>query len=183
MPKRTPVPDLVRPVAVGGLFFVLGILIAGLFLLENTRLLMKSAVPANSNTSAPADLFNAGVLVEVDAKGGWQMTNLLAKEGADITITVVDGQWTAWEGVSPYTAGAGSDYVCADAMPAERCVEPVPDFPVGTLIGRIGRQILRIGEGSHFTVKRSGLLMLRINDGDPGLHDNAGKLVVEILIK
>jgi hypothetical protein len=183
MPKRAPVPDPVRPVAVGGLFFVLGILIAGLFLLENTRLLMRSAIPTDSSTNEPSELMTAGVLVEVDAKGGWQVTNILAKKGAEITITVVDGQWTAWEGVSPYTAGAGSDYVCADVMPAERCVEPVPDFPVGTLIGRIGRQILRIGEGSHFTVQRSGLLMLRMNDGDPGLHDNAGKLVVRIVIE
>jgi hypothetical protein len=67
-------------------------------------------------------------------------------------------------------------------MKAENCVEPVPDFPSGALVGRIDRQILKIGADGRFTANESGVLQLRMNDGDNGLYDNNGVLTVEIVI-
>ncbi len=68
-------------------------------------------------------------------------------------------------------------------MKSENCIEPVPDFPSGALIGRIDRQTLKVGSSGIFTAVRSGVLQLRMNDADTGLYDNAGVLKVEIVIR
>ncbi len=114
------------------------------------------------------------------ADQGWQSTGVQVTPGMKVNIEVTDGKWTHWSGVQPYNSGEGGGYVCAAAMPASQCVEPLPIFPTGSLIGKIGSQTFGIGRNTTLTVEQLGTLWLRINDGDVGLHDNAGELIVDI---
>lgn len=102
---------------------------------------------------------------EVDAGKGWQSTGVTVEPGTKLNIRVTGGKWTNWKGNTPYNTGEGTDYVCASIISAKDCVEPVPDYPAGALVGRIGNQILRVGKGATIPVTQSGVLFLRINDG------------------
>ncbi len=184
MPKRNPASDLVRPVTVGGIFLVIAVTVSGIFLLLNTRMIQNfSAVPGDADIFVSADLVSLRATVVVDAKEGWQTTNILVEKGTSIKINVIDGEWTEWKGERPYNTGEGSNYICARTMKPERCVEPLPDYPSGALIGKLDSQILRIGEDASFKAEHSGTLLLRINDPDVGLYDNDGTLIVEVVIE
>ncbi len=116
----------------------------------------------------------------IDARKGWQNTGVRVKPGTRISITVIDGRWTHWKGTQPYNSGQGGEYICAEAMPAKDCVEPLPEYSAGGLIGKIGNQVFVVGKGVTQVSEKSGTLLLRINDGDVGLYDNDGELKVEI---
>jgi hypothetical protein len=99
-----------------------------------------------------------------------------------VQITVVSGQWTHAKD-PPYNNGTGDEgYICANNMPSTQCVEPLPSAPQGSLIGRIGSTIFAVGTGRTVTADESGPLSLRMNDGDAGLYDNDGFLVVRVSI-
>ena len=117
------------------------------------------------------------------ADQGWQSTGVRVMPGMKISIEVTNGEWTYWSGFQPYNSGEGGNYICAVAMPATRCVEPLSNFPTGSLIGKIGSQTFGIGKDSTLAVEQLGTLWLRINDGDVGLYDNAGELVIDISVQ
>lgn len=122
--------------------------------------------------------------VQVRADLGWQETGVYITDGDDVMVNYISGQWTHWKGAVPMSDASGKHgYVCANAMPASSCVEPVPDFRTGALIGRIDKRLLKIGNHLQFTSKDTGYLFLRINDADVGLGDNAGSITVEIVIR
>lgn len=120
------------------------------------------------------------VLVNVAAARGWQSTGVTVPQATTLTLTVTDGTWTNWDGTTPYTSGYGTGWICGRAMQPADCVEPLPSVPSDALIGRIGDQIFLVGGGTTLTAQQSGLLELRINDGDVGLYDNNGSLSVQI---
>ena len=68
-------------------------------------------------------------------------------------------------------------------MKPEDCVEPLPEYSAGGLIGKIGNQVFGVGTGISQVSTESGTLKLRINDADVGLYDNDGELKVEIQIE
>jgi hypothetical protein len=86
-----------------------------------------------------------------------------------------------------------SNYICANLEPAGQCVEPLPTFPSGALIGVVIPHVIAytpgvspngiFGIGSRATVTApiSGDLWLRINDADGGLSDNDGILTVRVI--
>lgn len=120
---------------------------------------------------------------DVYANRGWQDTGIFVTYGDRVTIQYISGEWTHWLGRIPYSDASGKyGYVCADSIPASECVEPIPDFPTGALIGRVGNQLLRIGNLLTFTSEGDGYLLLRINDADTGLYDNAGIITVQITV-
>ena len=120
---------------------------------------------------------------DVYANRGWQDVNVFVTYGDRVTIQYVSGEWTHWSGQIPYSDASGKyGYVCADSMPASECVEPMPDFPTGALIGKIENQLFPIGNSLTFTSESKGYLLLRINDADMGLHDNVGVITVQITV-
>lgn len=119
----------------------------------------------------------------VDARKGWQNTQVRIYPGNQVEISVVDGKWTHWKGTQPDNTGAGGGYVCARAMNPADCVEPLPEFSTGGLIGRVGNVVFPIGIGTRWGSTVSGDLELRINDGDVGLLDNYGVIKVEIILQ
>ncbi len=123
------------------------------------------------------------VLEKVDARRGWQPTGLLVRQGMTLKLDVTGGQWTHWEDQAPFNGGEGGTYTCANAMPAGQCVEPLPDFPVGALIGRVEGQVFGVGRAYSAVLAGSGTLFLRINDADHGLFDNDGVLTVRATVE
>jgi hypothetical protein len=119
----------------------------------------------------------------IDALEGWQDTGIRVKPGTSIDITVIEGKWTHWAGTQPFNPGVGGGYICGKAMKPEDCVEPLPEYSAGSLIGKVGDQVFRVGMGISQISTESGTLMLRINDADEGLYDNAGKLKVKIQVE
>lgn len=120
----------------------------------------------------------------INAHQGWQSTGVLVTSGMKISISVISGEWTYWpDAPQPYNSGEGGKYICANVMPASQCVEPLPDFPSGGLIGKIGNQIFGIGKGTTLLAEQLGTFYLRINDGDLGLYDNVGELVIDINVQ
>ncbi len=133
-------------------------------------------------TEAPVNAGRNDVFeVTVSATQGWQDTGINIQPGMAVTVEVIAGQWTHWTGTKPYNPGDGDIYyICADHMAASQCVEPVPDFAQGGLIGRIDGEAFGIGSVGEIFLQESGNLYLRINDGDDGLFDNDGELTVRI---
>src|SRR3712207_1595938 len=111
----------------------------------------------------PVPVVGAGeYVVRVDArKAGWQPVGIAVERGTTVRLAVVDGQWTHFRGQAAYNSGAGGDYICAEALPASACIEPVPDFPQGGLVGRIGARTFAVGEVVTLTAPASGPVQLR----------------------
>jgi hypothetical protein len=118
---------------------------------------------------------------QVSSTLGWQDTGMHFEAGDRLEILALDGSWNRWPGHESETGGEGNpDYVCALTMPARRCVEPLPGSPSGALIARVGDLVFEVGAGITVRVRQSGALALRINDGDSGLYDNQGALLVKV---
>ena len=130
------------------------------------------------NNSVPAEH-----QYQVYANQGWQNPGVYIDKGRELTITVLSGRWTQGKGRAPFNSGEGGDYICANVISYNNCVEPLPDAPQGELIGQIGNQKFEIGSGSSVTALQTGMLQLRMNDDDNGLYDNDGSLLVQITVK
>lgn len=121
--------------------------------------------------------------ISISANRAWQNSNIYVEAGDTIDFTHIDGQWTDWKGTTPYTNGIGmTGHICANMADPESCVEPIPQAPRGSLIGKIGTWSFLIGNRRILTAEQTGYLYLRINDGDDGLFDNDGELVVQIIL-
>lgn len=124
----------------------------------------------------------ASTIVQVDGGLSWQVTGVVVEANETLVVEVVDGEWSSQAGVSPYNNGTGTGYICADFLPPEDCVEPLPEAPQGALIGRIGNHVFEVGSGTTLVAQQEGELALRMNDDDDGLFDNEGVLTVDINI-
>ena len=122
---------------------------------------------------------------EISATKGWQPSGFVLKAGDRATVEYVSGEWSHFPKEVPLFAGAYPpfDYVCAEQVPASECVEPVPDYRTGALIGRTRDELFRIGDSLTFTSTKGGPLLLRTNDGDDGLYDNIGAIKVRVSVE
>jgi hypothetical protein len=138
-------------------------------------ILVTQVVPDNSEPSE--------YQYQVYANQGWQDTGIRIEKGNEITMAVLSGRWTQEKGRAPFNSGEGGGYICANAISYSECVEPMPDIPQGALIGKVGNQEFGIGNGNSVTALQTGVLQLRINDGDEGLYDNDGALLLQVIVK
>lgn len=123
--------------------------------------------------------------VTVQADKGWQDTGVSINAGSKVTIEYISGQWsgTGLPNEKPSDgAGDPSGWKCTNFLPANQCVEPIPDFTKGALVGKLGNVLLKVGNYLNFTATTAGSLLLRMNDGDTGLQGNSGSLVVRITV-
>lgn len=133
--------------------------------------------------SAPPVVRSGEYLVRVDSRAkGWQSANISVERGAPVEFRVAEGNWTHFRGEAPYNSGQGGGYICAEAIPAASCIEPVPTFPQGGLVGRVGGRTFAIGQAGSISAPTTGPLALRINDADEGVYDNDGALVVIVRV-
>jgi len=131
-------------------------------------------------TATPSDTAAETTTFEVMARQGWQNSHVLVSSGDRLTVKYMSGLWTQQTNVvEAHDAGDQGDYICGRSD----CVEPYPDYPQGALIGRVGPQLVAIGDGASFTSQYTRYLALRMNDGDDGLYDNSGSVVVSITVE
>ena len=115
--------------------------------------------------------------VAIQSNQGWQDTGVELRSGENVLIEYILGQVT--DGATIIIDGSGADYICGQA----ECCEPLPAVRRSSLIGRVGRtddEIFYVGNGVENTVKKNGLLFLRLNDCNSGLTDNTGEFIVRI---
>ena len=120
--------------------------------------------------------------VQVFANRGWQDTGIAVNKGQQVTIEYVSGLWFEdppghWHDAS----GGPNPWTCT----APECHEPLHDFPKYALIGRLGGNILRIGNRLDFVAEVSGMLQLRPNYGDVDIpiHNPQGAVTVKVTIR
>jgi hypothetical protein len=105
-----------------------------IFLLLGNGLLLAACALNGRPPSIPGQYF-----ATVDARKGWQDSGVTLAAGDKVTISYSSGQWTHFpKEVPPFSGGMPPDdytYICAEGLPASDCVEPVPDFQAGALIG------------------------------------------------
>ena len=133
------------------------------------------------SVESPTQANISSISFSVAANKKWQDTSVSLNAGQEVSITYLSGEWTVQKGTRPYTDAAGpQDYICAKQIDASQCVEPIPDYWVGGLIGKVGSQLISIGNKSTFRATETANLELRANDGDDGLYDNEGSVLVSI---
>lgn len=131
-------------------------------------------------TATPVTSGEDTATVEVSAMRGWQNSYVLIYAGDRVTVRYVSGLWTQQTHVvEPHDAAdRDSGYVCGRSD----CVEPYPDYPQGALVGRVGPQLVPIGDEATFIALYTRYLALRMNDGDESLYDNSGSVTVRITV-
>jgi len=136
--------------------------------------------PVYTDTYATIDL-----TFEVFANQNWQNTGIYLHSGNNVKINYLSGKWTYWSGeINLHDAnGPYEEYICSDYIEATSCVEPIPDYNKGALIGRVNEQLFKIGNNFTFSIFSNGNLELRINDDDDGLFDNTGSIKVRIEVE
>jgi hypothetical protein len=125
--------------------------------------------------------------VGVDANRPWQDTDIVISLGDRVTIQYISGTWTGGLGAGQWYDGKGdmvARYKCAVEQPdPSGCKEPMPNVYNGTLIGKVGDNLVEIGDYLQFTSSKTGNLFLRMNDHDEGLFDNQGSITVQISVQ
>ncbi|MBZ0275571.1 MAG: carboxypeptidase-like regulatory domain-containing protein, partial [Anaerolineae bacterium] len=144
----------------------------------STPTLTATLQPSLTTTLTPT----SAITIEVSSLRGWQQTGVEVVEGMELQIEVTEGRWTPWPYRTTYSGAGDVSYRCLRENPNGPCPEPMPDEPIGALIGRIGDQTFKVGNQNTIIVEANGQLYMRINDGDAGLDDNTGSLTVNISI-
>jgi hypothetical protein len=120
------------------------------------------------------------------AAADWQTTDTIINKEDRVIIEYMHGLWTITRDSSPLHDAQGlvgpNKYICSETIHASNCKEIAPDYPSGALLGRIGSNLIRIGNRAEFVSGFSGPLLLRINDTTDGLYDNDGSVVVRIIV-
>jgi hypothetical protein len=152
----------------------LGLIAIGLFALGvvvGTKLTTNAVVAAQPTGSINQNF-------TVDARQEWQDTGITISQDDVVSITYESGQWR----IDPLDALHGADGGSSIRVCAEVDCIPVPDYPKGGLIGRIGSgQAFVVGSQYKDLVTNSGTLQLRAND--VGIDDNEGSVTVHISVQ
>jgi hypothetical protein len=144
-----------------------------------------SPTPFSPRPSVTSSVARTPTNVSVRGDTGWQDTGIVVSARDRVSVTYITGQWTYVPGTIPPWDASGFDYICAEKIAAASCREAIPDFPKGALIGRVGDQMLRIGQSLEFTPRASGPLFLRMNqtDNSTDLASVRGAITVQVVVQ
>ncbi len=125
----------------------------------------QSGVPPTSGHTPPPTIASQSrvTTVTVFAVQGWQNTGVIVQAGNQVTIRYISGLWTSQSGVfAPFDGrGQPNGYICANVLPASQCAEAVPNAIAGSLVGKIGTELLKVGDYLKFMETQGGNLFLR----------------------
>jgi hypothetical protein len=106
----------------------------------------------------------------------WQDTGVRVEEGDTVMIVFSELNASTYRGFPPEVS------ICVPGM-GVRCPEPLPGYPRGALIARVGeQQMIGIGEGNLFTAEQSGSVEIRANIRDEALRNQYGGFHVRVLV-
>lgn len=114
------------------------------------------------------------VVVEVEARSGWQDTGIEVRVGDEVRVQYLSGTWSPWTGGWYDALGCGGDPKCACNV--------LMGASHAALLGRVGKSApFLVGVDYRWVAGESGTLYLGIND--TRLEDNSGALRVLVEIK
>jgi hypothetical protein len=138
-------------------------------------------IPSPPQPGIPPEI-NAPNATSISSRTGWQQSRILLNAGDKFQVNYRGGSWTVDYKNFPYVGPAGYspdvDKTIAQAYKFDSSV------PYGYLVGQVGngKKILIGNKAGPFTADVSGILSLRINDGDSSLADNDGAITVVISV-
>lgn len=133
---------------------------------------------ANAQAQDEVEIFLESLTVDVRARGEWQSAGIEVRTGDRLEIEYLRGKWTGYAPGNLYEADGGDSYICQGVD----CIEPLPGYPQGGLVGRIGDgPIFAVGAYTSLTAEMSGTLMLRMNDA--ATYDNQGKVTMRLNVE
>src|SRR2546423_1672887 len=89
----------------------------------------------------------------------WQNTRLMVEPGDRVEINYVGGMWRSAPDEPMHGPDGKGSYTCYGPS----CVEPLPNYPKGALVGQIGDgPVFPVGNSRSFTTQQGGALELRI---------------------
>lgn len=143
---------------------------------------LRSTPPTPTASLPPLHQHQSG-FAEVSALDYWQETAFSIRPGDHIVITYVSGLWS-YAPSQPLSDANGppEQFICTQHFSVAQCSGPygVPDAVQGSLVGRIGTQLLKVGDHLDVVAEQAGPLELAINDGYNA--DNRGSIVVKIAV-
>lgn len=114
----------------------------------------------------------------VAAPREWQPTRIRVEVGDRVSIQYLTGKWHSQPDEPLHGPDGQGSYTCSGMS----CVEPLPGYPKGGLVGRIGDAgpVFAVGSQKSFTADADGVLELRIND--VGVYDAEGSVTMQITV-
>jgi hypothetical protein len=113
----------------------------------------------------------------IAAPRDWQNTRLMVQPGDRVEIRYTGGMWRSAPDEPLHGPDGKGSYTCYGPS----CVEPLPNYPKGALVGQIGNgPVFAVGNAQSFVADQGGALELRIND--VGVYDAQGSVTVQIII-
>ena len=116
--------------------------------------------------------------VVITSRLGWQDTGIYVFGGDRVRVEQVGGSWTVDHKSFPYVGAGGYDWD-TDSHIYQGC-KIRDDSPYGRLLSRVKSGSRALGAHRSWRATTSGRLLMRINDQDRCLGDNAGALIIRI---
>ena len=136
---------------------------------------MLSVAPAAIQPATAA----TAVTFTISSTTGWQQSPINVTSGEVYALTYLSGSWTVdYRNFPQVGPGGYSDQV--DSQIYQGC-KYLASSNYAVLLGAVGNgSAFAIGNGGTFTAQASGPLLLRINDDDACLGDNAGSVTMQL---
>ncbi|MFD1542896.1 hypothetical protein [Nonomuraea guangzhouensis] len=116
--------------------------------------------------------------VVITSRRGWQDTGIYVFGGDLVRVQQVGGSWTVDHNSFPWVGASGYDWD-TDSHIYQGC-KIRDDSPYARLLSRVKSGSRALGARRSWRATTSGRLLMRINDQDRCLGDNAGALVIRI---
>ncbi len=130
----------------------------------------------SSVTQPPGCSPFGGSPFQVLADQGWQDSDIALAQGQQFQVKYISGTGTDYSGGTAPFGPEGGGYICGYVG----CCEPLFTVAKGALIGKVGNEVFLIGNGGVFVTGVNGNLLVRMNDCDSDLADNAGSVYIKI---
>ena len=131
----------------------------------------RAATPATPAAPGSSTLPATGGQVRVPANQRWTDTGITVRRGDRVTFNAT--------GQVQFSANASDTATSVGAAGGRRPTGPMPNVPVGALLGRVGPvAVFAIGNQTSVPMPADGRLFLGVNDDQ--VADNQGEFTVEV---
>ena len=131
----------------------------------------RAAAPATPAAPGSSTLPATGGQIRVPGNQRWTDTGITVRKGDRVTFNA--------SGQVQFSANASDTASSVGASSGQRPAGPMPNVPVGALLGRVGPvAIFAIGNQTSLTMPADGRLFLGVNDDQ--VADNKGEFTVDV---
>lgn len=158
-----------------------GFACGGAALAQDAAQAERNAVPEYVEAVPPRDISGSGeeISAVIPARNEWTSAGVIVRKGVRYRLSA-SGEWHmgGFCGRSGPSGLGSNSPLCFSFLPPFI----LPEFQVGTLVGKIGRdgKPFQVGESLEFEADRDGTLFLRPNDGRGMTWDNTGQVTSKV---